>query len=64
MSFSDNNTPQAGLFIQISPMLVAANTTRKADHEAKRDPCGADNQRRKQMELENNAQLEKRKRSC
>jgi len=41
-------------------MLVAACTTRKADHVEKRDPCGADNKRRKHMELDNNALLEKR----
>jgi hypothetical protein len=53
--------PKARLSSPIRPMLVATFTLRKADHGEKRDPRSADNKRRKHMELDNDARLEKRK---
>jgi hypothetical protein len=52
--------PKARLSIPIPSTLVAACTNHKADHVEKRDPRGADTKRRKHMELDNDARLEKR----
>ena len=61
MSAAPNpSAPQSKALHPVRPMLVAAPNSLRGDQGEKRDPRGADNKRRHQRELDDQARLEKR----